>query len=150
MSTFNIQRFLGSQLPIFLSELLIDFDQRYFPIPWRPEQWNNLDDRYVLFVAKNEITISAFSLFNISKEEDLAHLLKIAVASEERCRGLGKELLQHCLAFLSVSRIYLEVESDNVSAIKLYESCHFKRLVLKKNFYGTGRHAWAMQRVNAT
>ena len=45
-----------------------------------------------------------------------------------------------------LTRFYLEVEEGNLEAEKLYLALGFQRLNKIKNFYGQGRHAWAMNR----
>jgi len=54
--------------------------------------------------------------------------LGMAVRSEWRRQGIGRRLLDSCLALANragIEKVELEVFSDNVGAIKLYESCGF-------------------------
>ncbi len=67
-----------------------------------------------------------------------------SLAVDHRCRGqkIGRRLLQKMVDELSakgVSRIYLEVEQSNATAVKLYEHQGFRRLGVLPDYYGPGR-----------
>jgi ribosomal protein S18 acetylase RimI-like enzyme len=56
--------------------------------------------------------------------------LGMAVRSEWRRRGIGRQLLDACLALAKkagIEKVELEVFSDNLGAIRLYESVGFTR-----------------------
>jgi ribosomal protein S18 acetylase RimI-like enzyme len=56
--------------------------------------------------------------------------LGMGVRSEWRRQGLGRRLLQACLSHAkraAIEKVELEVFSDNVGALKLYESFGFRR-----------------------
>jgi putative acetyltransferase len=56
---------------------------------------------------------------------------KMAVAENERGRGVGRKLLEYVIDFAkarSIGRLYLETNSTLANAIHLYESVGFKRL----------------------
>lgn len=72
------------------------------------------------------------------KAADEAEILTIAVASRQRRRGIGKELLRRQmrrLAECGVKRLFLEVAEDNVAALALYRSLGFREEGRRKGYY---------------
>ena len=89
---------------------------------------------------------SGFVLYRKSDDEAwISHL-----ALREKGRGLGfaflNDFFEHCRKqkFLSVG---LEVASDNVPALKLYEKLGFERIGLRKKYYKSGADALVMRRI---
>lgn len=85
---------------------------------------------------------SAFVLSRIAGEE--AEILSIAVDAAKRNRGIGKRLLDHHLrrlAGLGVAVIFLEVESDNLAACRLYARYGFAEVGRRPGYYGTASKA---------
>ena len=73
------------------------------------------------------------------------HLVSIAVSPNKRRKGVGSDLLKHLLewfALKGVREVYLEVEVCNREAIRFYEKHGFKKLGVKKDYYGVGRDAY--------
>lgn len=71
----------------------------------------------------------------------------LAVHPDGRGRKLGSRLLKEMLADLrrrGAGRIFLEVRTDNHSAIKLYERAGFARCKTLPNYYGKGIDAIRM------
>lgn len=67
-----------------------------------------------------------------------AELLKIAVVEQERRKGIGNVLLQQLLAYLqeqSFKTLFLEVRSQNRSAIAFYNSHGFYKVGLRRAYY---------------
>jgi ribosomal-protein-alanine N-acetyltransferase len=62
----------------------------------------------------------------------------VNVAPSQRGKGLGARLMAECesrLAKLGMTRVVLEVNVDNKSAIALYEKCGYRRERLLKDYY---------------
>jgi ribosomal protein S18 acetylase RimI-like enzyme len=71
-------------------------------------------------------------------------IYSLAVHPENRGQGIGEALLRTMLESLGgrgVRRIYLEVESGNAAAARLYDRLGFRRLRERSNYYGPGRAA---------
>lgn len=69
---------------------------------------------------------------------DEAEIHRIAVAEEERGRGLGQKLMDHFLALCreqGASAQTLEVRAGNLPAIRLYEKNGFVTEGRRKNYY---------------
>ena len=75
-------------------------------------------------------------------------LLNITVAPEWRGAGLSRILMQLMIRETvreEIPRILLEVRESNCTAIRLYESCGFKKTHERKGFYADGESAWVME-----
>lgn len=69
---------------------------------------------------------------------DECNLLKIIVAKDYRKKGYAQVLMQELIKVLKekcVSKIFLEVRKDNVSAKSLYEKTGFIKNGERKNYY---------------
>lgn len=68
----------------------------------------------------------------------LGHIYTVNVHPGQRGKGLGKRLMAACeerLAALGMQGVVLEVNVDNASAMRLYESCGYRRAALLQNYY---------------
>ena len=137
----------------FLVEQISKMDQKWFPFPWGKSGFDILlenSTNYALGTIEFEESIVGWGLFLLSKEEKLAHLLKILVLPTYRRKSYGKLLLDHLhhdLKKLDFERVYLEVESDNRAAQALYLSSNYRPIHLKKDFYGSKRDAVIMEAI---
>jgi ribosomal protein S18 acetylase RimI-like enzyme len=80
-------------------------------------------------------------------------LYAIAVHPLARGKHLGRRLAEHTLAALAslgIERTYLEVRSDNESAIVLYRKLGFQQHRFLPKYYGPGRDAYRMKHVVAS
>lgn len=120
---------------------------------WEFYLWEDLLDAwlqgYFLFTVScpDENRIIGFSLFSYVEIDDLAHLLKIALVEEFRGRGIGEWMLQSAIGRLvrmGAEKFYLEVDSSNLKACKLYRKVGFSQIHFRKNYYDQGRDALIM------
>ncbi|OUR94853.1 hypothetical protein A9Q84_17245 [Halobacteriovorax marinus] len=123
-------------------------DQQYFPFPWTDQQWAEAVNKnsFHLFFNQN---LSSFILFSLSPAEALAHLVKILVDPLEQQKGLGSQILgtsHQNLKLLGFERTFLEVESSNQAALKLYDRMGYKKIHFKKKFYSNGADAHIMEK----
>lgn len=78
---------------------------------------------------------------------DEAEVQTIGVHPVAQRTGLGRALLNDLLAAAGGRRVLLEVRTDNVPAIGLYESAGFSRIGLRRNYYQpSGADAFTMHR----
>ncbi len=62
-------------------------------------------------------------------------------------QGIGRQILDRLLKFAGDDTVYLEVRTDNVPAIAMYESAGFVNVGLRKRYYrASGADAYTMQR----
>lgn len=70
--------------------------------------------------------------------EDEAEILMVAVAPQERGRGLGGRLIARHLARLAargVKNVFLEVDEGNDPALRLYTNAGFERVGHRPGYY---------------
>jgi [ribosomal protein S18]-alanine N-acetyltransferase len=67
-------------------------------------------------------------------------IYNIAVVSEFRGKGIGRELLGIAIkrfAFSGCGELWLEVRESNQNAIQFYENNGFVRITIRRNFYSS-------------
>lgn len=65
-------------------------------------------------------------------------IYRVAVAPKKRQRGIGYRLLDYAVKTSKgkgLERLFLEVRSKNIPAIKLYTAYGFKEIGVRKNYY---------------
>ena len=89
------------------------------------------------FVAKNNSDeIVAFAGIKVILDE--ADIMNIVVKKDFRNKKIGSLLLEHLISYsksINLKNITLEVNKNNLSAIKLYEKFAFDRLGIRKKYY---------------
>lgn len=78
---------------------------------------------------------------------DEAHLLNVAVAAQERRRGIGRALVEHLVAYANahaITKVLLEVRASNRAAIALYEKLGFTEINVRAKYYADGEDAVEM------
>lgn len=94
-------------------------------------------DRHV--IAHRALAGKTLAAFIMSRQiEDEAEILSVAVASRKRGRGLGRNLLTlhlRRLAGLGARIVFLEVDENNASAIRLYNRAGFHEISRRPNYY---------------
>ena len=73
-------------------------------------------------------------------------IVSIAVAKEFRRCSVCETLLDCVLGLPSVNKAFLEVESDNLPAIRLYEKRGFKQYGVRKKYYAGIKDAVLMKK----
>ena len=100
----------------------------------------------VLTDDETDSRIFAYIVYWIQTEG--VSLLNITVAPESRGLGLSRKLMQLMIQETireEIPRILLEVRESNLTAIRLYESCGFKKTHERSGFYADGESAWVME-----
>ena len=80
--------------------------------------------------------MAGFALIRIAADE--AELLTIAVDPKWRGKGVGRALMDAAFADLMLSparRMFLEVDEQNVPAIRLYKRLGFEAISTRKGYY---------------
>lgn len=116
-----------------ISNNLSNFDD-FWTIGIFREELNNTNCHYIICIQDGEI----IGFGGISVVLDEATLNNIAVKIDKRNCKIGTKILQHLIDIskeLNCSSLTLEVNVENVPAIKLYESFGFKNVGIRKNYY---------------
>ena len=111
---------------------------------WNFEQWKSqLNRKHVRALAiyrfKKLVGVCVFELII-----DEAELHYIAIHPEFTRKGFGKMLFINFIKRIeknNIKKIFLEVSSKNLSAIKFYESFNFKTERIRKKYYKDGTDA---------
>lgn len=78
-----------------------------------------------------------------------AELQRIAIVAGERRRGLGRRLLDGCLAEAAergATRMLLEVREDNIAALALYLDAGFTEIARRPRYFRDGSTAVVLER----
>ncbi len=103
----------------------------------------NPNSQYFIATTNNEIVGFA----GILKILDEIHITNIVTKISKRHQGIASKLLEKLIETSkseSATLITLEVNETNTNAIKLYEKYNFKKLGLRKNYYGQTKNALIM------
>lgn len=125
---------------------IAEIERNSFDDPWSEESLraeiedNNLSEVYV--IEDNGVTVGYMSYMKIIDE---IHINNIAVHSDYRGRGFGRELVGYVVNSLRDSySITLEVRDSNDAALNLYKSLGFEEMGKRKDYYGKGQDAIIM------
>ena len=80
----------------------------------------------------------SFGFAGFKKSLDTADIMNIVVRKNFRNKGIGKKLLDFLLKEAKKENIkvaFLEVNKDNLPALKLYKNLGFKEIGIRKNYY---------------
>lgn len=107
------------------------------------EELQNPNSQYFLAEFNNEIVGFA----GILKILDEIHITNIVTKISKRHQGIASSLLEKLITVSKLecaTLITLEVNEFNTNAINLYEKYNFKKLGLRKNYYGQNKNALIM------
>lgn len=117
-------------------------------VKWRPDLYLDIDEvikkedlkekiqSNEIIVAKMQNNIVGYVTFNIQEKNNpimryrkQLQIEAICVDENNRCKGIGTELLKHLKNIAkekNCTDLYLTVNEENINAIKLYEKFGFK------------------------
>ncbi len=133
MDNIEIETMQISDLNSIADILLTDFDDFWTYSVFKSEL-QNPNSTYI--VAKSNNLVVGFA--GIWQSVDDIHITNIVVKKDHRYNGIGKMLLNKLIAickFKKTTSITLEVNSQNIPAIKLYETFGFKNVGIRKKYY---------------
>ena len=122
-----------ADLELMKDTLYSDFDN-FWSYNVLKQELENEKTKYIIAKENNEVVGFAGILVVL----DEATLNNIVVKKSYRCRGIGGELLETLIdlcADLKLKSFTLEVNVENIPAIKLYEKFGFKNLGIRKKYY---------------
>ena len=94
------------------------------------------DNSYVIVAKNDENSIVGFAGLKVILDE--ADIMNIVVKKDFRHNGIGSILLENLINHsknLNLKTITLEVNENNLSAIRLYDKFSFDKLGIRKNYY---------------
>lgn len=94
------------------------------------------DNSYVIVAKADENVIVGFAGLKVILDE--ADIMNIVVKKDFRHNGIGSFLLENLINHskdLNLKTITLEVNENNLSAIRLYDKFSFDKLGIRKNYY---------------
>ena len=127
-----VRPMLESDLPRIHRIELASYDY-----PWSLGNFlDSLNAGYSVWVREAEGEVIGYYVMMAAAGE--AHLLNMTIAPIWRRHGLGRELLEHCLALARTHRaesLFLEVRLSNTAALALYHSSGFVDLAVRRQYY---------------
>ncbi len=124
-------------------------DQSFFPWPWKEGEIIShlLKESSFFSCVLAQEKLVGLVVGEIYADLSQFHLYKILIHPKFRGNGIGHDLFGASLSKLKsmgIGEIYLEVESENHAAIKLYEDFALEIIHQKKRFYSDGSDASIM------
>ena len=130
-------------------EAVLLIEQSSFPLPWKREHFlHEINAPHSFpFVAECDGGIAGYVCLMSLFEE--AQILDIAVAPDQRGRGVGRLLMEKALAVAherGAEIMALEVRESGAAAIGLYQALGFKRVGIRANYYEASENAVLMEK----
>lgn len=103
----------------------------------------NPNSKYIVALLDSQIV--GFAGIWISVDD--IHITNIVTKKEKRNLGIAKELLKNLIIISKCENktsLTLEVNENNIYAIKLYERFNFKKIGLRRNYYSQNENAIIM------
>ena len=95
-------------------------------------------DKDYEFIYVYEEDNNVLGFIQIEKHFEVLDLINIAVSEDTRRKGIASKLIQYIIDNVEHERFLLEVNSNNTSAIKLYQKFNFKEINIRKKYYSNG------------
>jgi ribosomal-protein-alanine N-acetyltransferase len=141
---------IALDIPVFVS-----LDRQLFPYsPWSAAQYKEEfaqmpRTRHFVVALDEAQSIIGYAGVLVPAPHVEADILTVGVIPEHRGKGIARQLMALITDF-AVDRearaMMLEVKSDNVEAISLYESLGYSKISLRKDYFGTGLDALIMRK----
>lgn len=138
----TIRKFTAEDIPQVYA-----IERESYSEPWPEKAFRDeLDNEFSCFYVadKDGLLIGFYDLWVYA---NVGHLLNIAIRRNYRNKGIGSELLEHCIdkaLNCDADLIFLEVRVSNEVAISLYEKYDFRKAALKTGYYWDGENAVVM------
>jgi ribosomal-protein-alanine N-acetyltransferase len=132
--------------------VLVSLDKELFPYsPWSAGQYReeiSAPTRRFIVAMDEALSIIGYAgVFAPGGAE--ADVLTVGVVPQHRGQGIARELMARITKWAldqgSIAMM-LEVKTDNVEAISLYESLGYSKLNVRKDYFGSGLDALVMRK----
>jgi len=139
----HVRQLTYADLPVVIS-----IERRSFTSPWSPGMFVlEMSKRSTISLAAvdPDDKLVAYAVF--SRYDSAWHMMNVAVAPEQRRRGIASTLIEGALDRIGPDApLTLEVRPSNGSAIALYETFGFRHFGFRKGYYANGEDAMIMWR----
>ena len=133
-------------LPVFVS-----LDKELFPYsPWSAsqykEEFSSPTRHFVVAIDEAQNIVGYAGVFAPGGAE--ADVLTVGVVPLQRGQGIAKALMALITDWANAqgsTAMMLEVKTDNIEAIGLYESLGYSKLNIRKDYFGAGLDAQVMR-----
>ena len=117
---------------------IAELEGEIFSDPWSYRDVQDLicTEGGMCFTALEDGKVIAYVIGRLIAPE--GEIYRVAVAPHKRQRGIGYRLLDYAVKTTKghgLERLFLEVRSRNIPAIKLYTAYGFKEIGIRKNYY---------------
>ena len=119
------------------ADLMTALHQQSFDTPWKKEDFEAL---LKLPTTKGLISEKGMIVCSICGED--AEILTLCVSPEYRKQGIATQMIEEMTQYLKkfqVASFFLEVNVNNIPALKLYEKCGFVQVGKRKDYYKTSQ-----------
>jgi ribosomal-protein-alanine N-acetyltransferase len=131
--------------------VFVSLDKELFPYsPWSAsqykEEFSSPTRHFVVAVDADQNIIGYAGVFAPGAAE--ADILTVGVVPEHRGKGIAKALMTLITNWAKeqgTTAMMLEVKTDNLEAIALYESLGYSTLNIRKDYFGAGLDAQVMR-----
>lgn len=135
-------------------DAIANIEEGSFPDPWSRTGLASLlqmppHRTWVALCPSSDRHLEVDGFLSIRLQSPEAEILRLAVRSEARRRGIGARLLHDAIGAsrkAGVSVIYLEVRSENEPALALYRSHGFRLSTVRRHYYSNGADALVLRR----
>lgn len=131
-----------SDLISLSDNLITDFDD-FWTFNIFKQELENPNSRYIIAKINNEIV----GFGGIWKSVDEFHITNIVTKKNKRNLGIASAILKELITITqreNMASITLEVNENNIPAIKLYEKFNFVRIGIRKKYYNNTDNAIIM------
>lgn len=141
---------IAQDIPVFVS-----LDKQLFPYsPWSAAQYKEEfaempRTRHFVVALDESQSIIGYAGILVPAAQVEADILTVGVIPEHRGKGIARQLMAFITDFAvdrQAKAMMLEVKSDNVEAIGLYESLGYSKISIRKDYFGTGLDALIMRK----
>lgn len=118
-----------------------------FPNPWPREAFFiEMDGEFNKNLALEVDDVLVGYVF-YSAYDDEININHFAIDPDHRRKGYASDILNELLSRMKARQLlYLEVNTTNEAAIRLYEKFGLRIISTRKNYYGQGQDAYIMQK----
>lgn len=126
-------------------EEILKIENENFETPWSLESFlNELSANYsTCYIYEENFKVIGYIVLHIILNE--IEIANISVDKNSQGKKVGFKLLDFVLNKYRGFIFFLEVRVDNFRAIKLYKKFGFKKIGLRKDYYGKGKDAILMK-----